>query len=528
MIADAGGIVLARADTALPQAALTWLKAALRRDPAGADAVVRAAAVGLAHPKRAVQEKALALIDGVPAASAEVSWALDAVSPTIRGSVGTAPVLPELPPLHPVPPLRRVESVDELIDLARRVVNVGPAFGDDERLLHGFAAFGAVLTKSQREALPRDQYSSDALHELLRRTPLLPEWVPRFPPRRRETARLGALRARDVVRGIGQRALHVSFPRDQSGLLDPDRLLDDLLRAAAEGRPIGPLDLEAAWLRLPLALAPDFASRIAAIGSEAARWLGGQLRPGPLAGLELAVNVEPARDPLDPLSAVAVIHTSWPAAEGRGGALLQRCVDHLWAKDYAHMQDVTILPTQREAVAVGDLGSLSWWHGDKVQTAPLTLLPHQQGPLGVGTYLALARAATEDQAQLRAATTDAVLGLLATGALDGNAAGQAWAQAAHLPGYKLGRWLGHLRDVAASSMAGSRYVWAVLRQVVPVLFAPEASRRPGVADLVGLAAEAALTVGASDPVPGLDEVAARKSQSRLVVEARRLRAVLKP
>ena len=185
----------------------------------------------------------------------------------------------------------------------------------------------------------------------------------------------------------------------------------------------------------------------------------------------------------------------------------------------------TLLPTLREALALHDLKALEWWRGTVNQTAPLIAFPHQQGALGPASHLALADAATADHTQLRAAATDATLGLLATGALDGVAAGPAWALAAPLPSYKLGRWASHLRDVAASSVAGSRYVWDLLRQVLPVLF--EATRvRPGAADLVGIAAEAALVVGAKESVPGLDAVADRSGSARLTIEARRLRTVL--
>ena len=93
--------------------------------------------------------------------------------------------------------------------------------------------------------------------------------------------------------------------------------------------------------------------------------------------------------------------------------------------------------------------------------------------------------------------------------------------------YRLTRWTRHLRDVAGSSLAGARYTWGVQRHVLATLLPADTSGRAGVADLVGLAAEAALVTGATGSISGLDEVADRTGRSRIVTEARRLRSVLR-
>lgn len=523
-------VALTRADAGVPQAALVWLRALAKGTPEAAAEVVRVAGIGLSHPKRIVQEKALALVGSLPAgdAAAEIAWAMEAVSPSIRGaSTESAPALPELPPLLLAPPLPRIESVDELIDLVRRAAKVGPTFGDDERLIDGFARFGASLTPQQKKALPLRDRSA---HWPMMLNEFSPIWRPsvadrllrpRRPVRARRALAPNVQRAREVLSHLQDEVL-LSFPRDGTGLIDPDRLLDDLRRAQRESRPVLPRDLEAAWLRLPLDLDHGFLSQLETIGGEAASWLVSELRRGPVPGPEL--NLELRDNSNYPYVALM---GEWPGTSGRGGGLLLR-LSTPRADGGAHLSeevDVALLPPLREALALHDLKALEWWRGTVNQTAPLIAFPHQQGALGPASHLALADAATADHTQLRAAATDATLGLLATGALDGVAAGPAWALAAPLPSYKLGRWASHLRDVAASSVAGSRYVWNLLRQALPVLF--EATRaRPGAADLVGIAAEAALVVGARESVPGLDAVADRSGSARLTVEARRLRTVL--
>ena len=142
-----------------------------------------------------------------------------------------------------------------------------------------------------------------------------------------------------------------------------------------------------------------------------------------------------------------------------------------------------------------------------------------------GALLALAASST--QAQVRAGALDATLGLLATGGLTGATTGPTWALLVNHDQVSLPRWRSHLQDVAASSMAGTSYSWAVLRAVLIQGLAQGLSRRAGIADLIGLAAEVALASGARGDLPGLDEVADRSGRSRLTTEARRLRRVLR-
>lgn len=536
-LTDACTRLLSRADTSLPQAALSWLRLLAAREPASVSQVVRAATVGLGHPKRAVQEKALALIEHLgpvdDASSAEVAWALEGVDATVRGAtVRASAVLPERPPLPACPPVTPVTSGDELVDLARRIASVDGRFGDDERLLNGVAEFGARLTPGQRTELSQHRPGWGL-------TDLLIDGVTRPAPgflgrllgsapgtRRNGITRGQGERADDVVAAVraGTSAPLVSFPRDASGLVDPDAVVAGLERALSERRRVPATDLEVAWLRLPLHHSADLAPRIAAVGGPDAAWLSAQLAH-PLEPPVLMLQ----NDQLERSTGAEVrLLGSWPGARGRGGKVLASWADLPALDRYdlsTQLPEVALFPTQRELLAAYLLRTVSFWMGE--QASMLALLPHQEGPTGATTATLLALGASSDQIPARAGAVDATLGLLATGQITGDAAGDAWARLVPHHQVKLPRWHAHLRDVAGSSVAGNQYVWDVLRQVLSLGLPTGLAKRAGAADLVGLAAEAALAIGAGGEVPGLAEVAERPGRSRIATEARRLRDVLR-
>lgn len=84
------------------------------------------------------------------------------------------------------------------------------------------------------------------------------------------------------------------------------------------------------------------------------------------------------------------------------------------------------------------------------------------------------------------------------------------------------RLVGPLRDVAGRGHDAG--LWPVLAGLLQrLLAAPEV---PGMADLLGLAAEIAEPIRPACPIAGLDEFAARRGGTRQLVEARRLRCLL--
>ncbi|MFI2673787.1 hypothetical protein ACH5AU_30235 [Streptomyces albidoflavus] len=80
----------------------------------------------------------------------------------------------------------------------------------------------------------------------------------------------------------------------------------------------------------------------------------------------------------------------------------------------------------------------------------------------------------------------------------------------------------------AASTGAYRTVWTVLRDALPPLLSKDLSpaESRGLGELLTVAAECAERTGAQGVIPGLDPIAARRGSSRLVSQARRLRAAL--
>lgn len=513
-VLDACERALSRPEAATGTAALAWLKALLKREPASAPEVTRAAELGLAHPKRTVQAKAAELADPVPA--------------TGEPAVQATPSLPELPPLPPCPPFDVPDSLDALLHVLRRAYT----FADEERSIYGFAAFAHGIdeaTRAEVVALGETFRVSEALSSGFLRPRLLDGLRGRLKATK-PIADLIEARAREVGAAASRAAVTMlSVPRDLSGHVDPESVLDGLARLRSDGQAALPLDLEAAWLRLPGAAQDgDLATRVERVGGRDAAWLARELRRGSVPGPDLGIAEFPSRYGDPHVRAVG----SWPGISDRGGALLARLAElpagiSTTSPMHEEAPEVALTPGQRNLIAAQGLLDISATYHIGNVVEHLVLLPHQEGRLGPPSHVLLALAANADKAPMRAAALDATLGLLATGALDGAEAGQAWAFLHHHTGIKLGRWTAHLTEVAQSSVAGSRYAWEVLRQALDAGLPHGLADRSGIADLVGLAADAALAVGARGQVQGLAEIAERTGKARIVTEAKRLSGTLR-
>ena len=303
----------------------------------------------------------------------------------------------------------------------------------------------------------------------------------------------------------------LAFPTDGAGFIDPEALAE---RLEAGHGPIGPMDREQALLRLPHhAYAGPIERRLRDIGGEDALWFADRLASGPLA---------PPRFTRVTTTAGAV----WSRSTGRPSQQIGSPL--LWGPRRAsvccsrHSPPLTA-PGQRDLVAA--LAAMPMAQHGFTDIDALAALGHCEGPAREPTEVALAYAAGADDAASRVAAVDAILAHLATGVADLDVAAQGWSLVLPSPSAKLGRWHGVLQQVAASSVAGAGYAWAVLREVLGGRF-EELGRRSGFADLVGLAAESALVVGATGTLPGLDDAAERRGHHRSTVEAKRLRTVL--
>lgn len=510
---------LTRAEAATGTAALAWLKVLLKRDPSSAADVARAVERGLVHPRRTVQAKA-----------AELAFAVPAVPGGSDGStIDASSSLPDLPPLPPCPPLEAPESLDALMHVLRRSYH----FADEERSILGFARFSGEMSQEQRDELTelgRAFRVAEGLSAGFRRRPGLLHGLRDFVKGAPPAADLVASRAREVGMASGGRAAVtlLAVPRDLSGLVDPEAVLEGLQRLRRDRQAALPLDLEAAWLRLPTsAYDGDFATQVDRIGGRDAAWLAAELRRGPVPTPGLGVHETPTRHGDPDVGAIG----AWPEATGRGGALMMRLADLVAglitnSPNLEEAPEVALTPAHRDVIAAHSLRYVYALYGYGGIVEHLALLPHQEGRLGPPSHTMIALSANAEKAPLRAAALDSTLGLLATGALDGKEDGQAWAFLQHRNDVKLGRWTAHLTEVAQSSWAGSRYAWEVLRQVLDVGLPGELPNRSGVADLVALAADVAATVGGKGRIDGLTEVAERPGKSRIVTEAKRLQSVL--
>ncbi|MDO5677470.1 MAG: DUF6493 family protein [Propionibacteriaceae bacterium] len=463
---------LTRTEATTATAALGWLKTLLARDPAAADSVARAAEVGLDHPKRSVQDAAAALAG--PAAPVTASSAL-----------------PERPPLPPCPPFDVPASPEEFLHLT----HLEYRSGDAERLLHGFARHWHALSKAQQAEFLNQRHLGivDALARGLRPKGFLSGLRDRIqhpvvPENQRDSLDERAVEAARAAQ-CGPVTL-LSAPLDISGFVEPAAVLDGLRHLARAGAAALTLDLEATYLRLPgSAFTPSFAKEVAAIPGPSALWLADMLARGPHHPTRMAA-----------LEAESEWHS-----------------------------ELAVVPRQRETIIGKLLPTLRplWDDGTGPQFTATLALPYQEGPVGTSIHTLLALDATAENARTRAAGLDATLGLLATDDALGTGAGPAWAALWGKDHVKLGRWTAHLGDVGRSSIAGSRFVWEVLQAVLSAGLPAGLVKRSGVADLVGLASDAAREIGARGTVAGLDEIADRPGKSRIVTEARRLRDVLR-
>jgi hypothetical protein len=182
-----------------------------------------------------------------------------------------------------------------------------------------------------------------------------------------------------------------------------------------------------------------------------------------------------------------------------------------------------VLPHHREVAAAWALPELASLADQDQQGAAslLPLLAECTGPIGPALSAAIAYAFCAKQEADRAAAVDAFLTLAAgpepfaaeVGAVLGDLCSDSTA--------KLNRALPALTDAHRSGATAA--VWELLAAALPPLL-PAKIR--GVPDLLELATQVAVTLGARTEIPVLADMAARPGTSRLTREAKRLLATL--
>lgn len=276
-------------------------------------------------------------------------------------------------------------------------------------------------------------------------------------------------------------------------------------------------DFVQALLRLPREIDPALVVRAEKLPSRAGRRLAAWLRdgglPDPTVTWELDTFEQSAHARLTPPGGVnelvAELCTLDPKPFSR---------DMQWWP--------AIMPSHREVVAAHVLQCLPFFmDSSDGQVEVVASLAHGDGPVGIATASVIVIGMGHDRPTQRALAADAVITLTAHGQLPAADLGQAIGHLVRAEQVKLNRVTGILDEVMAAGAHAQ--VWAALAQALPMLLpGSDEKPRPGLGELLKVATEAATRTQARDDVPGLAEVAARKGQSLVVHEARRLQGVI--
>ncbi|BCJ70541.1 hypothetical protein CS0771_00850 [Catellatospora sp. IY07-71] len=346
-----------------------------------------------------------------------------------------------------------------------------------------------------------------------------------------------AVRLAEMSVQLGRRPAPVlmATPTHASGLLEPEVLLRRLEQAERDGWQPWAADLDQALLRLPREV--DRAVATAALrlrspaGAAFAHWISGPV-PDPVSlrqdqtpdgklpryswerqpALRRVVVVEP------PEHVSPLMRELLTVSRGNRPVWAAAAIE-------APEQWTAALPSHREVVAAAALPSLAALadldhEGGGVLLAQLAEVG---GPAGPAVHLALAYGLAARSAADRVGAVDGLLGLAATGDLDGSVLGRELGELAAAGVLKVNRVASALNDAAAAGAVSA--VWQTAAAALVPLSALDKAR-PGTADLMAVAARCARASGATGLPPELAALAARGGSSRLVAEARELQAAL--
>lgn len=323
----------------------------------------------------------------------------------------------------------------------------------------------------------------------------------------------------EAARRVGTDPLLLATPTWHTGALDAQELLDRLTEYGRLGMEPGPADFDQALLRIRMPYAPDrdrlgaAARRLdTAEGTRLADWLdAGGLEAGPDLSFDWDGSVAQ-----DGIPAIRRDFTEPFAVLGR-----PRMPDS-YNTHYHQVTDVprwiATVPGHREYIAVKVLSRMH--PGDDAPTRHLPLLVEAGGPCGLSVQQTVACGLACPVA--RTSAVDALLQLAARDELDAERCGDELGELADEPA-----WLQAYADALTTAARTGAYatVWAILASALPGLL-KESARHRRLGTLLSIAAECVERCGATGTIPGLEEVAGRGGSSKLVTQARRLRACL--
>ncbi|MER6363533.1 DUF6493 family protein [Kitasatospora sp. NPDC001527] len=569
--------VLARPEKALATVQLGWADAVLRRDPVRADDLLPALAVAFAHPAPEVQERALRLVAGRladtadPATAESVRGAAAALGPALRADAQrllAAPAArpavagehrePPAPVLRPVRPAELPAAPAGPFELAERLAAVladampdpgefevvlaalvaerqrdaaalgtalaplAPRHGEDQAVHRGIGTVGGTLGCLLDALTGREHRSAALTAELLA-----------LPDPRRGPALVPALRVLEAACGVADAPVPVllATPTGADGTLDPAVLTERLAAHRAAGARPWPVDLAQALLRV----APDARPGVRA----AAAGLGCDLPPDTPLPAPRGFHVQaPGRPDGWSASEYPRIAPLAPTVSASGGVtgLLHTLPDPTGSDWFAAgfrtsatqlAQLPWVAPWHPETVAAHGLSTVAAQAADAGPRQPGPLLPRLAelpGEPGPVSHLLLAYGMTALRAEHRTAALDALLALTARGRLRPEELGEWLAALWRLSVAKPNRFLPVLAD-AARGGAG-RPVFAVLTAMLTDLAADPARR--GLAAVLTLAADCAAAEAVRTPVPALATLTAPGAPRRVRTEAARLAGILGP
>ncbi|MFB9631926.1 DUF7824 domain-containing protein [Nonomuraea helvata] len=571
-LAEAWDALLFRPERKFVRAGLSWLDRSVRHRPALAGAVAAPLARAFAADSTELQEKAVELALAHAGGMSEegratVREAIELLPPHLGrravkvfsgGTVAEAGLVFVPPPLPAAP--ERVHDLAPPIESAEEIARLmgqwARSWDESERLLAGFVALVSRERKGAaaalRPSLPdRDRFSWEyrqdswdqadhwlqgAVRSLTGTAPTQQAWR-RLMPRGGLAAphRLLLHRTAEILRAVEEGTLPpllLATPTHSTGHVAAAELVRRLEVIEAAGTKPLAADFQQALLRLPRIWDPEAAERAGRLTSAAGRILAEWTCPA--AAAELAWTC-----------------TSWDCTH-KGG-------EHDWHA-HGNSHGVRLVPTAT-AVPTGlplvdlmlsspsygsDAANLEWWPSmlpSHREVAAAHLMPYvlrrYYGETPVGPEQARALARAEGPAGAAFAVVLArVLGdpkmpesvdvLLEVAARD------------ELPAAEIGRQAGllavsgeaRLIDLVAALDAAARrgahaHVWRIAAAALPELLPPPGGRpRHGLAGFVTLAITAAEWCGARGEIPEVRDMAARKGNSGLLREVRRLHDLL--
>ncbi|OSP44159.1 hypothetical protein B7767_06585, partial [Streptomyces sp. 13-12-16] len=280
------------------------------------------------------------------------------------------------------------------------------------------------------------------------------------------------------------------------------------------------------------AAAEAAAERAALLGTPEGRRLADWLRTGGLTGTVLHRAVTDRTTPVVRSGEITALHM-FPLAFRELGSPALGSHHRCWCAATAAVQQThwpALLPEHPELISLRliqhVLPCARYPEKDPDVCSVLPLLAQSPGASGPATSLVVAGGLGVQRQEDRIAAVDALLLLAAQKKLDPGALATDLG-ALMLIGIVAPSRLAESLGTAASTGA-YRTVWTVLRDALPPLLSKDLSpaESRGLGELLTVAAECAERTGAQGVIPGLDPIAARRGSSRLVSQARRLRAAL--